>query len=76
MMHFLEAMGWLALFVVGLPALGYLLVMLLARPRPPATFAAGYWYTVPADPEYMVTPFHDHFFCSPEEASAAGFHGP
>ncbi|MEV5750146.1 hypothetical protein AB0L00_20185 [Actinoallomurus sp. NPDC052308] len=147
MVHFLEAMGWLALFVVGLPALGYLLVMLLARPRPPATFAApygffvvawflaalpvvallwvlpplpraavaaaivylvalvaplasgmaryplhvvrcghlpvvastfaaGYWYTVPADPEYMVTPFHDHFFCSPEEASAAGFHGP
>jgi hypothetical protein len=145
LVHFAEAMGWLALLVFALPALGYLLVMLLARPRPPAIFAAPYvffvlawflvalpivmllWvlppfpraavaavvvylvalvvplasgmaryplhiircghlpvvattfaaansYTVPGDPEYMVTPFHDRFFCSAEEASAAWFH--
>ncbi|MCO5968165.1 hypothetical protein [Actinoallomurus soli] len=143
--HFVQATGWLALLVFALPALGYLLVMLLARPRPPAifaapcvffvvawflaalpvmaplwvmpplaraavaaaiaylvalvvplasgmaryplhvircgrlpvvgtTFAAAYSYTVPASPEYMVSPFNDHFFCSCEEASAAGFH--
>jgi hypothetical protein len=143
--RFLQAMGWLALLVFMLPALGYLLVMLVSRPRPPATFAAFYgafvliwflaalavvallWvippfpraavaavvvylvalvvplasgmaryplhiircghlplvgttfaaaysYTVPGSPEYMVTPFHDRFFCSREEASAAGFH--
>jgi hypothetical protein len=144
-MHFLQAMGWLALLVFALPALGYLLVMLLVRPRPPAIFAAPYalfvlaWFlaalpivlllwvlpplpravvatvvvylvalvtplasgmaryplhiircghlpvvatdfaaahsfTVPGSPEYMVTPFHDRFFCSREEASAASFH--
>ncbi|MEV5709264.1 hypothetical protein [Actinoallomurus sp. NPDC052274] len=143
--HFAPAMGWLALLVFALPAFGYLLVMLLARPPPPAifaapyglfavawylaaflvmtplwglpplwraavaaviahlvalvapvssgmaryplyvircghlpvvgtTFAAAYSYTVPASREYMVTPFHEHFFCSSEEAAAAGFH--
>jgi hypothetical protein len=41
-MHFLGAMGWLAVLVAALPMLGYLLVMLLARPRPPASFAAPY----------------------------------
>lgn len=144
-MGFLQAMGWLTLLVFVLPALGYLLVLIVARPRPPATFAASYvvfnlawflaalpvmallWlipplpraaiaavfvylislitppasgmaryplyiircghlpvvastfaagflYTTPDDPDYAVTPFHDHFFCSAEKASAAGFH--
>lgn len=35
-------MGWLALFVIVLPALAYLLVLLMSRPRPPLTFAS--WY--------------------------------
>lgn len=143
--RFLQATGWLALLVFALPALGYLTVLLVARPRPPATFAswyglfilvwflialpivallwvlpsfpraviaavvvypvtlvvplasgmaryplqiircghlplvgttfaAGYTYKVPGDPSYAVTPFDDRFFCSREEASAAGFH--
>jgi hypothetical protein len=37
-------------------------------------FAAGHSYTVPDSPEYMVTPFHDIFFCSREDAEAEGFH--
>lgn len=144
-MSFLQAMGWLALLIFVLPALGYLLVLLVSRPRPPmgfafyygifvvawfltalpvvallwvipplpratvatvvvylvalvtplasgmahyplhiircghlpvvgTTFAAGYTYTAPDSPKYAVTPFDDHFFCSREEASAAGFH--
>lgn len=144
-MRFLQATGWLALLVFLLPALGYLLVLLVSRPRPPitfaswygvfvlmwflaalavvallrvipplpraavaagvvylvalvvpftsgmaryplhiircghlplvgTTFAAGYTYTVPASPAYAVTPLADRFFCSREEASAAGFH--
>jgi hypothetical protein len=40
--RFSQAMGWLALLVFVLPALGYLLVLLLAHPRPPAAFAAFY----------------------------------
>jgi hypothetical protein len=142
---FVQAVGWLALLVFVLPVLGYLLVLLVSRPRPPmifavcyvafvvawfvaalpvvallwvipplpravvaavvvylvalvmplasgmaryplyiircghlpvvgTTFAAGYTYMAPGGPEYMVTPFHDRFFCSCEEASAAGFH--
>lgn len=138
-------MGWLALLVVMLPVLGYALVLLVSRPRPPMTFALGYapfvvvwflaalpivallWviptlpraavaatvvylgllvtplasgmaryplhvircghlpvvattfaagmtYTAPDSPDYTVTPFDDRFFCSREEASAAGFH--
>jgi hypothetical protein len=39
-----QAMVLLALLVVLLPALGYVLVLLVARPRPPASFAA--WYVV------------------------------
>jgi asparagine N-glycosylation enzyme membrane subunit Stt3 len=39
-----QAMVSLALLVVLLPALGYVLVLLVARPRPPASFAA--WYLV------------------------------
>lgn len=141
----MQAVGWLALLVFVLPALGFLLVLLVSRPRPPmtfavwyvpfvmawflvalpvvallwvippfpralvaaavvylvalvmplasgmaryplyvircghlpvagTTFAAGYTYTAPGSPEYMVSPFHDRFFCSCEEASAAGFH--
>jgi hypothetical protein len=143
-MRFLQAVGWLALLVFMLPALGYLLVLLVSRPRPltfaswygvfvlvwfvaalpvvallwvipplpraavaamvvylvallvpfasgmaryplhiircghlpvvGTTFAAGYTYTVPGSPAYAVTPFSDRFFCSREEASAAGFH--
>lgn len=144
-MSFLSAMGWLAVLVFVLPALGYVLVLLVSRPRPPimfgicyttfaavwflaalpvvallwvipplpraavaaavvylillvtplasgmaryplyvircgrlpvvaTTFAAGYLYTAPDSPDYAVTPFHDHFFCSREQASAAGFH--
>jgi hypothetical protein len=142
---FAQAVGCLALLVFALPALGYLLVLLVSRPRPRVnfalwyvpfvmawflaalpvvallwviapfpralvaavavylvalvtpptsgmaryplhiircghlpivgtTFAAGYAYTVPDSPDYRVTPFHDCFFCSREEASAAGFH--
>lgn len=142
---FSQAVGWLALLVFALPALGYLLVLLIARPRPPVafaagygyfvsawflvalpvvallwaipplpraavaavvvylvalamplaagmaryplhvmrcghlpvvatTFAAGYTYTAPDSPEYAVTPLDNRFFCSREEASAAGFH--
>lgn len=44
MTRFLQAVGWLGLLVSLLPALGYLLVLLVSRPRPPATFAA--WYVV------------------------------
>jgi hypothetical protein len=145
-MSFLQAIGWLALLVFMLPALGYLLVLLVSHPRPPMTFAIGYviflpvwflaalpivallWpipaalpraavaatvvylgllvtplasgmarfplhiircghlpvvattfaagmsYRAPDSPEYTVTPFDDHFFCSREEATAAGFH--
>lgn len=144
MTRFSQAVGWLALLVVMLPALGYLLVLLVARPRPPmafaswyglfvlvwflvalpvvallwvipplpravvaaavvylvalvvplasgmaryplhivrcghlplvgTTFAAGYTYTAPGSPAYAVTPLDDRFFCSREEASAAGF---
>ncbi|MFL6053181.1 MAG: hypothetical protein ACJ72W_09740 [Actinoallomurus sp.] len=144
-MRFLQAMGWLALLVFVLPTLAYLLVLLVSRPRPPATFAswygvfvlvwflaalpvvallwvipplpraavaavvvylvalvvplasgmaryplhiircghlplvgttfaAGYTYRVPVSPAYEVTPLDDRFFCSREEASAAGFH--
>lgn len=144
-MRFTQAMGWLALLVFMLPALGYVLVLLIARPRPPAafaswyavfavvwflaalpiaalpwpipplpraaiaaavvylvalvvplasgmaryplhvircghlplvgtTFAAGYTYTAPGSSAYAVTPFDDRFFCTPEDASAAGFH--
>jgi len=40
--RFLQAAGWLAALVLLLPALGYLLVLLVSRPRPPATFAAFY----------------------------------
>jgi hypothetical protein len=142
---FLRGTGWLALLVVTLPALGYVLVLLTARPRPPATFASwyvafilvwfvaalpvvallwflppvqraaiaavvvylialavpfqsgmaryplhvircghlplvgttfasGYTYKTPSSRSYAVTPLSDHFFCSREEASAAGFH--
>lgn len=145
MVSFWQAVGWLALLVFALPALGYLLVLLVAHPRPPlgfascygifvaawflaalpvvallwpvpplpraavaavvvylvalvlplasgmaryplyvvrcrhlplvgTTFAAGYSYTAPDSPNYAVTPFDDHFFCSREEAAAAGFH--
>lgn len=145
MTRFSQAVGWLALLVVMLPALGYLLVLLVARPRPPMAFASWYglfvlvwflvalpvvallWvipplpravvaavvvylvalvvplasgmaryplhiircghlplvgtdfaaahsYTRPGNPEYMVSPLHDRFFCSCEEASAAWFH--
>jgi hypothetical protein len=41
-MRFLQATGWLALLVFLLPALGYLLVLLVSRPRPPAAFGAFY----------------------------------
>jgi hypothetical protein len=41
---FVQAMGWLALLVFGFPALGYLLVLLVSRPRPPAAFAS--WYGI------------------------------
>lgn len=44
MTRFGQAVGWLALLVVLLPALGYVLVLLVARPRPPAGFA--FWYVV------------------------------
>jgi asparagine N-glycosylation enzyme membrane subunit Stt3 len=50
--RFMQAMGWLALLVFLLPALGYLLVLLVSHPRPPATFAAWYglfvlvWFVV------------------------------
>lgn len=37
------------------------------------TFAAAYTYTTPGSPTYAVTPLDDHFFCSREEAEAAGF---
>jgi asparagine N-glycosylation enzyme membrane subunit Stt3 len=40
--RFLQAVAWLGLLVFLLPALGYLLVMLVSRPRPPAAFAAFY----------------------------------
>jgi hypothetical protein len=144
-MSFVQAVGWLALLVFAVPALGYLLVLLVSRPRPPmtfavcyvafvvawflaalpvvallwvipplpravvaavvvylvalvvplasgmaryplyivrcghlpvvgTTFAAGYTYTTPGSSDYMVSPFHDRFFCSCGEASAAGFH--
>ena len=48
--RFLEAAGWLALLVFLLPALGGSVVLLLARMRPSAMFAACYggflvaWY--------------------------------
>lgn len=42
MLGFVQAVGWLALLVFVLPVLGYLLVLLVARPRPPLTFAV--WY--------------------------------
>lgn len=145
MTSFLQAIGWLALLVFMLPVLGYTLVLLVSRPRPPMTFALGYvpfvvawflaaflivallWvipplpraavaatvvylgllvtplasgmaryplhiircghlpvvattfaagmtYTTPDSPDYGVTLFDDRFFCSREEASAAGFH--
>jgi hypothetical protein len=38
----MQATGWLALLVFLLPALGYVLVLLVSRPRPPASFAAFY----------------------------------
>jgi hypothetical protein len=140
-----QAVAWLALLVLVLPAAGYALVLLVARPRPRAafaasyglfapgwflaglpfvallwvlpplpravlaavagylvalvvplasgmarfplhvircrhlpvvatTFAAGHTYTAPDSPAYAVTPLDDRFFCSREEASAAGFH--
>jgi asparagine N-glycosylation enzyme membrane subunit Stt3 len=40
----LQAVGWLGLLIFLPPALGYLLVLLVSRPRPPTTFAA--WYVV------------------------------
>jgi hypothetical protein len=36
-------------------------------------FAGDATYTVPGSPTYAVTFLDDHFFCSREEASAAGF---
>lgn len=39
-----------------------------------STFAAGYTYKTPADPDYSVTPFSDRFFCSRSQAEKAGFH--
>lgn len=47
-MSYLEAMGWLALIVVMLPVLGYLLLLLLARPRPHVALLMGYWTFVAA----------------------------
>lgn len=44
MTRFLHATGWLGLLVFALPALGYLLVLLVPRPRPPAAFAS--WYGI------------------------------
>lgn len=44
MTRFSQTLGWLALIVVVLPALGYLLALLLSRPRPPMTFAS--WYVI------------------------------
>jgi hypothetical protein len=143
--RFLQAAGWLGLLVFAFPVLGYLVVLLVSRPRPPVTFASWYgvfvlvwflaalpivallWvipplpravvaavvvylvllvvplvsgmaryplhiircghlplvgttfaagntYRVPGSPSYVVTPLDDRFFCSREEASAAGFH--
>jgi hypothetical protein len=142
--RFLQAAGWLALLVFLLPALVYVLVLLVSRPRPPVafgswygvfvlvwflvalpvvallwvmpplpraavaaavvylvmlvvplasgmaryplhivrcghlplvgtTFAAGDTYRAPGSPAYAVTPLDDRFFCSREEAAAAGF---
>ncbi|GLY88112.1 hypothetical protein [Actinoallomurus iriomotensis] len=42
MVRFVQAVGWLGLLVFALPALGYLTVLLVARPRPPLTFAVFY----------------------------------
>lgn len=39
-----------------------------------STFAAAYSYETPDSRRYSVSPFDDHFFCTREEASAAGFH--
>lgn len=44
MTRYLQAVGWLALLVFLLPALGYVLVLLISRPRPPVAF--GSWYGV------------------------------
>ncbi|GLY78437.1 hypothetical protein [Actinoallomurus iriomotensis] len=145
MTRFSQAVGWLALLVFVPPAVGYVVVLLVSRPRPPVafaswygvlvlvwflaalpvvallwvipplpralvaavvvylvllvvplasgparyplhvircghlpvvgtTFAAGYTYRAPDSPAYAVTPLDDRFFCSREEATAAGFH--
>ncbi|MEU4426517.1 hypothetical protein AB0F81_38335 [Actinoplanes sp. NPDC024001] len=37
------------------------------------TFAAAYSYQLPTDERYAVSPFTNHFFCTAQEAEAAGF---
>ncbi len=38
------------------------------------TFAAGFTYRTPDQPDYAVTPFDDHLFRTAQDAAEAGFH--
>ena len=39
-----------------------------------SSFAAGYSYTIPGSRGYRVDIFSNHYFCTEQEAQAAGYH--